>query len=247
MKQTAKVILRLAVDSLPTFGFQKKLNELKVWGTKGFEFWTFLSLFLLEAKPQSILELGSGRSTITLGEYAKYSRAHLDSLETNKSWFEKSKVELHAARVPDGAISLIQIDKVTGWYEIGAFQSTISQGPPYDFALIDGPNKNNGKSLGIRDAPIALDTLRKCLVGTTTVIVDDVHRRHVLNSVDLMMNPASDYEKYFYDYRVHDFFLNTLCICVKKDSGAHSAVPRLADLLGIAFYSDYPQEKCPEE
>ena len=55
----------------------------KIWGTKGFLFWTFLSLLLLGAGSKRILELGSGRSTITFAEYARHRRATFVSLETS--------------------------------------------------------------------------------------------------------------------------------------------------------------------
>ena len=227
------------------FSFKKK--KLPIWGTKGFEFWTFLSLLLLKSKPRSILELGSGRSTITLGEYAKYSGAEFVSLETNKWWFDKSRMEMRAAGLPDGAVHHVAIDGTTGWYEAKPFDSVVLQRAPYDFVLFDAPNREDGDSRGMRDAPAALENLRTCATGAVTIVVDDVHRRHVMNSVDLILDPVSDYEKYFYDYRVVPAYLNTLCICVRKGTEAQAAMPLVADMLGMNVYSDFSTERCVQD
>ena len=72
-----------------------------VWGTKGFQFWTFLSLLLLKSNCSRILELGSGRSTITLAEYARSRGASLISIETNRRWFNKARFELRMLGVSE--------------------------------------------------------------------------------------------------------------------------------------------------
>ena len=40
------------------------------WGTKGFEFWTFLSVLLRAARPRAVLEVGCGRSSTFFADYA---------------------------------------------------------------------------------------------------------------------------------------------------------------------------------
>jgi hypothetical protein len=45
-------------------------SDVKIWATKGVHFWTLLGAILLKVRPDSILELGGGRSTTVLADYA---------------------------------------------------------------------------------------------------------------------------------------------------------------------------------
>ena len=157
------------------------LFPVNVWGTKGFQFWTFLSLLLLKSNCSSILELGSGRSTITLAEYAYFRKARFVSIETSPRWFNKTRYELRLLGVPDNLVHLLDWDSSGNWYKIEQFRETIGDEANFDFALIDGPNQSDGKSRGIRDNGPALVEIRRSIYEADIVIVDDVHRRHILD------------------------------------------------------------------
>ena len=96
----AKRIAKILTNS-PTAILRSVLHPQpkKIWNTKGFEFWTFLSLLLQGSGCTRLLELGSGRSTVTFAEYATQKRARFVSLETSPEWFEKWKWEFRYLRL----------------------------------------------------------------------------------------------------------------------------------------------------
>jgi FkbM family methyltransferase len=62
------------------------------------------------------------------------------------------------------------------------------------------------------------------------VIVDDVHRRHILDSADVMLGEPDQYTKWFYDYAPTAPFFpysNTLCICVRKASRTNAELGKI--------------------
>lgn len=218
----------------------------RIWGTKGFEFWTFLSLLLLQAGSRRILELGSGRSTITFAEYAHSRSAHLISLETSVEWYNKAQLELRCLDLPTDAVRLVELDESTGWYEMGQFRSHAYEAFPYDCVLIDAPNDPEGRSAGMRDAPPALRELEALCRNADLVLIDDVHRRHVFDTIERTLSDASAYDTCFFDYRVLDSHPNSLSISARKSSPAAGAIPRIQRILGLALDTRRSAERCPE-
>jgi predicted O-methyltransferase YrrM len=216
-----------------------------VWGTKGFEWWTFLSLLLLHSKCTRLLELGSGRSTITLAEYAKFSGAQLTSLETDAHWFKKTQVDLRNTGLSPKRVLLIDWNRDKNWYAVNQFRKQTREG--FDFAYVDGPNNVQGRSLGIRDSPVALLEIRSRIAGADVVVVDDVHRRHVLQGVDPMLSDPSQYERWFYRYKVIEQYPNALCLCIRRDSLAMNQIERIVSVTGIPWCADFRAEDCPED
>ena len=111
----------------------------KIWNTKSFEFWTFLSLLLQGSSCTRLLELGSGRSTVTFQEYATQKRARFVSLKPYR-WFRKVEVEIRYLRLnlPENPVRLIGLDWATGGYNLEQFQA-IGDRAVFDFVLIDAP------------------------------------------------------------------------------------------------------------
>jgi hypothetical protein len=55
----------------------------------------------------------------------------------------------------------------------------------FDFVLIDAPNRlKKGNSKGMRDAKIAMEELRRCAGEADVIMIDDVHRRHVFDTIE---------------------------------------------------------------
>jgi len=223
---------------------ESSLPEI-VWGTKGFAFWTFLSLLLLEAAPSRILELGAGRSTLTLAEYAHFRRATLVSIETNPAWSNKVRIDLRGTQTKPESVRLIAIDPATNWYELAPFREATQSG--FDFVLVDGPNRTNGDSIGMRDAPLALEEIRRLTGEADVVIVDDVHRRHVLRTIEPMLVDPAQYEKHFLNYVVNRIYPNALCVCTRKGSRASAAIGRIAQALSIALYPMRRESDCTQD
>jgi predicted O-methyltransferase YrrM len=220
----------------------------KAWGTKGFEFWTFLALFLQKSGCANLLELGTGRSTITLAEYAKFAGARLTCLETNRLWFNKVRSDLRYLGLPPDCVKLVRLDAEVGWYELEGARSVYQTSGDFDFLFIDGPNNHRGNSKGIRDSKIGLSELRTCAQHAAIIIVDDVHRRHVLQTLDKVVIDPHAFNKFYYDYLPNpDRAPNSLCIMVKRGSTASQQLPVVAEHLAVRLYPEYDIRKCRED
>jgi len=216
----------------------------QAWGTKGFEFWTIFSLLLLYARPERILELGSGRSTGILAEYAKAYNAELTSLETDEAWYNKAIFDLICVAARKKHVHLIRLGKSGHWYDIGQFKKLTESAKPFDFIFVDAPNESTGSSLGYRDSPEGLAELKECARGCDIMLVDDIHRKHVFETIDKMLPAPEEFDKYFYDYPVKTEYLNSLCICIRKSSRAASRIGDIERAVGVKLYRDFTSAKC---
>jgi len=95
----------------------------KAWGTKGFEFWSFLSLLLVASKPKKMLELGSGRSTITLGEFAHQSGCEFVSVEMDMTWVDKARLELFYLGIDKNYVQHVPVDDKLKWFQLELFRN----------------------------------------------------------------------------------------------------------------------------
>jgi predicted O-methyltransferase YrrM len=218
-----------------------------IWGTKGFEFWTFLSLLLAGSNCSKLLELGSGRSTLTLAEYAKFRNAELTSIETSEEWFNKVQLDLRSLCLPRNPVHLLKLDLGTGWYDCEEFRRLTRKESNFDFVLVDGPNDPNGQSQNMRDSESAVQEIPACTANADIVLVDDVHRKHVLDTVDRMLVDPTRYEKWFYDYVVHHKFANSLCICARQGSTASAEIQKIQNLLQMPLYRTFDRQRCSED
>jgi len=251
LKYLINSILESAFDLRLTRSVGWNIGDLPktVWGTKGFEFWTLLSLLLRESRCSRILELGSGRSTVTFAEYAKSSNSHFVSLETSPEWFEKWGFELRFLNLGliENPVHLVTTDFATGWYDLESFRKVTGNGMIFDFVLIDGPNDVSGNSKGIRDSEIAVEAIRTCAAKADVIIVDDVHRRHVFGTLDRFID-SEQYDMRFYDYyHTGASYANSLCISIRKASLADMAMSGIAKVLAVPLYRGFHGQRCSED
>jgi predicted O-methyltransferase YrrM len=216
------------------------------WPTKGFEFWTFLSLLLLYAKPRSILELGSGRSTSILADYANTYNRIFTSLETDEAWYNKATLDLVCLGIRRKQVHLIRFGESGRWYDIEQFKKLTDTPVPFDFVFVDAPNTGKGKSIGYRDFPEGLTEIKARARQCQTMIVDDIHRNHVFETIDKMLSAPDDYEKYYYDYPVLPKYPNSLCICVHKSSSGAMSMGDIQKAVGMKLYRDFTSASCKE-
>jgi predicted O-methyltransferase YrrM len=193
------------------------------------------------------LELGSGRSTITLGEYCKSFGGLLISIETERDWYDKARFELGAMMLPTSSVKLLRIDQDTGWYDESSWASALAGETALDLVFVDAPNRHDGRSQGMRDSASALRLLKVACANASVVVIDDVHRAHILSAVDPMLGATSDFHKHFYDYQVIPDYPNAVCICTRKGTAVDHAISRIAELAGLVLYPDYLLQNCPEE
>ena len=87
----------------------------------------------------------------------------------------------------------------------------------------------------MRDAKIAMEELRRCAGEADVIMIDDVHRRHVFDTIEQVMASPEQYEKSFYDYVVQKGFSNSLFIGTKKSSAAKGVIKERVGGLFIRF------------
>jgi hypothetical protein len=228
---------------------------LSAWGTKGFEFWTLLSVLLKTARPRAILELGCGRSSTFFADYAHAYGATYVGIENDLRWFNKTTFDIdllgfekrHLARVtlaPDGS-----------WYDLEGFRAATSDPGRFDFALIDAPNEKrffasdaeiarrfrpeDGNPFGHRDDPTGLAAIKSVTSGCDVMMVDDVHKEHVFQTVDRMLSDPGAYERYYFVYRPHPTTTNGLCICLRRSAPWVGRLPAILDVLGVELERTY--------
>lgn len=239
MKPGVGLKLYLAEKVVPLF------LPRKAWSTKGFDFWLLLAALLKQVRPQNILELGTGRSTLTMAEYASASGANFVSLETDPRWYSKAVWELRWVAIKRRHIHFIAKAGESAWYDAAAFDALIPQDARFDFAYIDAPNDSRGNSKGSRDSDTGAAKIRNVVDGAKVIVIDDVHRRHVFDSIDKQLARPEDYVRYYFDYPVKPI-VNSLCLCVRKDVGIEGLIDILRDEFRIRIYQDFTADMCVE-
>ena len=141
----------------------------KLWGTKDHRFWCLLSNLLVQCKPSSILELGSGRSTTFFAEYATMSGIKFVSIEESVDWYAETYRNLQMMFLPGTYVKHVPVDPATAWYNRELIENALDI-DAYDLVMIDGPS---GRSIRDQRGNEILDmAMRKARM----VIVDDTNR-----------------------------------------------------------------------
>ena len=177
----------------------KRSLFFKPWATKPLEFWTILNLILIKTKPDSILELGSGRSTFYLYEYAIKYNKKLESVEHNRTFLkfiQKGLKSVFGKNYNFMNFAPIKID----WYDTSKITTD------FDFLFIDGPNphsflRNNAST---RSSEKAIEFLKDKVNNCKIIIIDDTHR---IKEVDLInsLNIKLRYTEYAYYNNPKDY------------------------------------------
>ncbi len=149
-----------------------------------------LHSLVLNEKPQTILELGSGVSTIVMA-YAIEARGHgrLVSIDHDAKYAQKTRNELkrhhldHLAEVIDAPLVNVEINgKSQKWYDTRA----IEQLTEINLLVVDGPPRETNKDARVP----AYQFLRSKLKPGSIVVIDDSARSDEKNSVDLWTNDS---------------------------------------------------------
>ena len=122
-----------------------------------------LERVLDEHKPKSILELGSGSSTVVFAEYARKNNARLLSIEENAGWAEKFKKNVGA----DDKIQIRICDRVTLKdrvppeirYDLPAdehFDCIFIDGPPLEFDGVKRKDSINSNVFDFKGTPLII-------------------------------------------------------------------------------------------
>jgi hypothetical protein len=172
---------------------------VQTWGTKSFEFWTFLSAALWLVKPRSIVELGSGRSTQYLADYAMKAEVPFVSAEQSRAWVRRIQRALTLGLVSGRFVHHVPIGS-HHWYDVGRLDSLVCF--PCDCLVIDGPvGAQEGLGQATRDGSAAREWLSRAAVRSRLIIVDDAHREENLQLFHLVSERAGGLEMRFLAYQ----------------------------------------------
>jgi hypothetical protein len=234
--------------------YRKKL-PFSAWGTKGFEFWTFLSVLLKAAHPHAILELGCGRSSIFFADYAYAYDATYVGIENDLRWFNKTQLDIDLLGFGNRHLVHVVLDVEESWYNLDGFRTATRDPGRFDFALIDGPNEKrffssdaeiaksfrpkDGNPFGHRDDPRGLAVIKSITYDCDVMMVDDVHKQHVFLTVDRMLSDPANYEKHYVVYHPHPKTTNALCMCLKRNSPLVGRLSGILDFLGLHLENKY--------
>ncbi|MGO2111258.1 MAG: class I SAM-dependent methyltransferase, partial [Pseudoclavibacter sp.] len=149
-----------------------------------------LSDLIRERKPRVIVELGSGSSTVWLGNFARDVGAELHSFEHLEEYRNATSRDLERFKLED-TVSLnlaeltdIEIDGETRrWYNPQAFEG-LSE---IDMLIVDGPPKSTGPEPRLP----AFTMLREHLAPGALIVVDDLQREAETTMVRTWMQQDS--------------------------------------------------------
>ncbi len=215
---------------------------LLTWGTKSFDCWSVLVAALAIVRPKSILELGSGRSTSYLGEYAAKSGVVLVSLEQNWFYVRKVRRGLQRGFLDPSCVHYAPLD-ADGWYSASALDSLTDR--PFDMVFVDGPvGVEDGMGPGQRANARALEWLARVGRQARLLVVDDVHRsscfgllRELLSRRESAEVPSS-LQAIYLTYRAEE---GPNVLAVAAEENAARCLVEVCRLEGI----DYAVENVP--
>ena len=141
----------------------------RLWGAKDHKFWCLLSSLLINCKPKSILELGSGRSTTFFADYADSEDIKFTSIEESPHWYAEIHRDLRFMFLSGKYIKHVPIDHITNWYDKELFENAVEFNR-YDLVMIDGPS-----GIGMRKS-LSNQNFVMAIQNAKMIIVDDTQR-----------------------------------------------------------------------
>lgn len=126
-----------------------------------------LNRLLQSRKPASILELGSGSSTVVCARYASQNNANFVTIEESKEWLDNTLSMLNSFGVADAVTPYVRNKHI----DVVARTASYIDRPTVaaDFVLIDGPALELGGEKYIDAACVDIFDM---LPGPKTIIVD---------------------------------------------------------------------------
>ncbi len=94
------------------------------WGTKGFEFWTLLSVLLEAVRPRAVLEVCCGRSSTFFADYAYACGATYVGIENDLRWFNKTRLDIELLGFGTRHVVHVPLAADGSWYEMAGFTAT---------------------------------------------------------------------------------------------------------------------------
>lgn len=204
----------------------------RVWGTKSFDFWAFLLAMLQRFQPESLLEIGSGRSTVYLGEYASKRRKTFISLENSRSWSGLGNAMARFGNIREDYIACIPLAS-DGFYADPPLRDVLPSDP--ELVYLDGPN-------GPRNGTRQIALYRELAQCARIVVLDDIHRATIYPQVDLFMTAGRRRDVIYFRYPASRRFDNY--VAVLFDSEMRGDIDAIVRVLGIEVLHSVTERIC---
>jgi predicted O-methyltransferase YrrM len=213
---------------------RRRLQPLGVqaWGTKSFEFWTLLAATLWIVRPRSILELGGGRSTSYLGDYAQKEGAAFVSVEQSRGFARRTRTALRAGLVDPRCVHHVPVRG--GWYDLERVRRIAPE--PCELLFVDGPvgeQESLGSASRTHDEAVAW--LGSIAASARAVVVDDLQRPANLSVADRLA-AAAGAVPFYLDYAPEPGARNVAMVAV--EAGAADALRAACAAAGVGVYED---------
>lgn len=172
-------------------------SEFLIWGTKGISFWGALSAILVKAQPESILEIGGGRSTTFLADYAFRFNKECMTIEESKVWQRKIANDLKCMNIRDFQVHHVPLTSEASdiWYDFDVITRLIGN-RTFDLVFVDGPSH-----MPWRDNVRGQRIVKAAAAKTRLLIVDDVHDRQILSFFHELVQQIPNGARFYYAYR----------------------------------------------
>lgn len=206
----------------------------RIWHTKSHEFWVFLGALLHRLKPESILEFGSGRSSIYLSEYASKQKKSFVSIDDNEKWVMVDRLITRFGGLENDYFHVVSHDS-NGYYDEKEVKKIIAHPP--DFVYLDGPNESrsglmqNGYTLGLCEQ-------------ADVIVIDDIQWRHVYDQMEIFKSRGKKRTATIISYE-GPHINQYVCVLVRND--LQSVVDDILHMLKIEPVKDYTREQCIED
>jgi hypothetical protein len=217
-----------------------RLHSLGVqtWGTKSFEFWALLTAGLWVVRPRSLVELGSGRSTSYLAEYAMKEGVPFVSAEQSRSFARRIRRGLRASFVDDRFVHHVPIGALR-WYDVEVLDRLV----PFaaECVFVDGPvGAQERLGHAVRDCDVARAWLKKAAPAPRFLVIDDVHRRENLEMLEWLTR-ANGLQTLFLSYRPGREGENVVALSV--ESASFERLGRACAAMGIGVQGQLARER----
>lgn len=205
----------------------------RLWPTKSHEFWVFISLLLHKLRPKKMLELGSGRSTIYLSEYAGKCGARLLSVDQNRRWIGLNRLICRFGGLPEDFLQWVPLQD-DGFYSTDSLDR-FEKGA--QFVLIDGPVARGSTES-------QMTWLKEAVETADLVILDDIHRRHIFQQIEPIFKAMNAVDRILIDYPAAGEHPNALCVMYSAQ--ARAAVEAALACMDLEGLREYQETDCYE-
>lgn len=206
----------------------------RIWTTKSHEFWVFLGALLHRLKPESILEFGSGRSSIYLSEYASKKKMRFVSIDDNEKWVMVDRLIARFGGLENDYFHVVSHDS-NGYYNENEVKKIINHLP--DFVYLDGPNES-------RSGLMRHDYTMGLCEQADVIVIDDIQWRHVYDQMEIFKSRGKKRVANIISYD-GPHIKQYVCVLVRDD--LQPVVDDLLHTLKIEPVKDYSREQCSED